>query len=96
MNYNGAFSPLQVRDAPIQHMTLLAHSDTEAEAHARLLSWRPNLRAESLRRWVEWEGRNQYPDMPLRLLRAGRLSHVADVLIDSLTTARLTTLASSC
>ena len=34
----------------MRHMTLLAHSDMEAEAHACLLSRRPNLHTVSHRR----------------------------------------------
>ena len=51
-----------MRDAPIRHMTLLAHSDAAAEQHAGLLSRRPNLRSASLLRWFEWQ-RQRLPQL---------------------------------
>lgn len=77
----------QVRETPVSHITLLAHSDEEAEAHARLLSQRPNLQAVSLLRWAEWQGQHEYPRAPLRLLQADRRARAADAAMASLTTA---------
>ena len=68
-------------------MMMLASSDAAAEKHARLLSRRPNLRAASLLRWLEWEGcnRDAFPWQRLLLLQTEGRDRATHELIDNLT-----------
>jgi len=79
--------PAQVREAPVQQMTLLTASEAHAEHHAALLARRPNLHSVAMLRWVEWECSKEGSLSGwarLRLPQAPRWEHTADAALQSL------------
>ena len=80
----------QVREAPVNQMTLLASSDEHAGQHAALLARRPSLHAVSILRWAARECSDEdsaIDGMGLRLPAAPLREHTANAAVDSLTPA---------